>query len=160
MSIETGQPIPSATVNRMRDERVEPVDTAELFAGRKMVLFGVPGAFTPTCSEEHLPGYVKLLPAFRERGVDVACVSVNDAFVMDAWAKMLHVPPEIFMLADGNGDFVRALGLEMDGTDFGMGLRARRFALYAEDGIARQVHVEAPGEFSVSSAEAMLNAIA
>lgn len=159
MTIQIGDRLPRATLNRM-GESVETVDTDEFFGGRKVVLFAVPGAFTPTCSEKHLPGYVRHLRQFRERGIDVACLSVNDAFVMDAWGKSLHVPPELAMLADGNGAFVKALGLEMDGTAFGMGLRARRFALYAEDGVVKQLHVEAPGEFSVSSAEAMLEATA
>ncbi len=158
MTIKAGEPIPAVIVNRMHDG-MQSIDTAELFAGRKMVLFGVPGAFTPTCSEHHLPGYVEQLPAFRERGVDVACVSVNDAFVMAAWGEAHQVPDDLYMLADGNGAFVKALGLEMDGTDFGMGLRAQRFALYAEDGVVKSVHVEAPGEFKVSSAAAMLQAI-
>jgi peroxiredoxin len=159
MTIQIGDRIPKATLKRM-GEGVESIDTESLFAGRKLVMFAVPGAFTPTCSERHLPGYVRHLKAFQNRGIDVACVSVNDAFVMDAWGKSQHVPPKLMMLADGNGAFMKALGLEMDGTAFGMGLRARRFALYAEDGVVKQLHVEAPGEFSVSSAEAMLEATA
>jgi peroxiredoxin len=158
MTIKIGDRIPPAVLNRLKDG-VQAVSTDELFAGRKVVLFAVPGAFTPTCSERHLPGYVQRFDDFRRRGVDVACMAVNDAFVMDAWAKSQHAPDDLIMLADGNGTFTRAMGLEMDGTGFGMGLRAQRFALYAEDGIVRILHVEAPGEFKVSSAEAMLEAL-
>ena len=153
--IQVGDTIPQATVNVL-DDGVQAVDTRELFDGRKVVMFAVPGAFTPTCSAKHLPGYVQHLDDFKERGVDVVCLSVNDAFVMGAWARDQSVPAGIRMLADGNGAFTRALGLELDATPFGMGLRAKRFALYAEDGVVRQLHVEAPGEFKVSAAEYML----
>ena len=158
MTIQTGDRIPSATLARLRDG-VQPVTTDEIFSNRKVVLFGVPGAFTPTCSERHLPGYVENLEAFRQRDIDVACLAVNDAFVMGAWAKSQQVPDELAMLADGNGEFVKALGLEMDATKFGMGVRGKRFALYAEDGVVKNIAVEAPGEFKVSSAEAVLEAI-
>jgi peroxiredoxin len=124
------------------------------------VLFAVPGAFTPTCSAKHLPGYVEKFDEFGQRGIDVACLSVNDAFVMGAWAKDQNVPAGVHMLADGNGAFTRALGLELDATAFGMGLRAKRFALYAEDGVVKQLHVEAPGEFKVSSADYVLEHLA
>ncbi|HEY8681918.1 MAG TPA: peroxiredoxin, partial [Rhodanobacter sp.] len=116
--------------------------------------------FTPTCSNKHLPGYVRHFEDFRSRDIELMCLAVNDGHVMRAWAESQHVPAGLLMLADGNADFVRALGLELDGTSFGMGLRARRFALYAEDGVVRLLHIEAPGEFRVSSAEAMLTAIA
>jgi len=119
----------------------------------------VPGAFTPTCSEKHLPGFVEHYQQFRQRGIEVICMAVNDAFVMKAWAKDRGVPEGLLMLADGNGDFAKSLGLEMDASKFGMGMRSKRFALYAEDGVVKQVHVEAPGEFKVSSAEAMLAAV-
>ncbi len=155
MTIKEGDKIPAATLNMLKDG-VQAISTDELFAGRKVVLFAVPGAFTPTCSAKHLPGYVAKAGEFAARGVDVACLSVNDAFVMGAWAKNQDVPDSIHMLADGNGAFTRALGLELDATAFGMGLRAKRFALYAEDGVVKQVHVEAPGEFKVSSAEYVL----
>ncbi|HLU13632.1 MAG TPA: peroxiredoxin [Arenimonas sp.] len=155
MAIQVGDRIPHAVLNVLRDG-VQPVETSELFAGRKVVLFAVPGAFTPTCSAKHLPGYVQHLEEFRRRGVEVACMAVNDAFVMGAWARDQNVPKAIHMLADGNGEFTRALGLELDASGFGMGLRAKRFALYAEDGVVRQLHVEAPGEFRVSSAEYVL----
>jgi peroxiredoxin len=155
MAIQVGDPIPEATLNELNDG-VQAVSTGELFAGRKVVLFAVPGAFTPTCSAKHLPGYVEHMAKFAARGVDVACLSVNDAFVMGAWARDQHVPAGLHMLADGNGAFTRALGLELDATPFGMGLRAKRFALYAEDGVVRQLHVEAPGEFKVSAADYVL----
>ena len=155
MAIQIGDRIPQAVLNVLRDG-VQPVDTNELFGGRKVVLFAVPGAFTPTCSAKHLPGYVRHLDQFRARGIEVACMAVNDAFVMGAWARDQDVPEAIHMLADGNGEFTRALGLELDASGFGMGLRAKRFALYAEDGEVKQLHVEAPGEFRVSSAEYVL----
>ncbi|MGN6519300.1 MAG: peroxiredoxin [Dokdonella sp.] len=155
MTIEVGEPIPAATLNILKDG-VQTITTAEIFDGRKVVLFCVPGAFTPTCSERHLPGFVEHHGEFRARGIDVACIAVNDAFVMDAWAKAQHVPDGMLMLADGNGDFTRALGLEMDATKYGMGMRGRRYALYAENGVVRHLAVEAPGEFKVSSADAML----
>ena len=155
MTIQIGDRIPAATLNVLKDG-VQSLSTQELFADRKVVMFSVPGAFTPTCSERHLPGYVEQFEAFQQRGIDVACIAVNDAFVMDAWAKTQHVPDGLKMLADGNGAFVQALGLEMDASKFGMGLRGKRFALYAEDGVVKKLAVEAPGEFKVSSAEAML----
>ena len=155
MTIQVGDRIPAANLNVLRDG-VQAITSAQIFDGRKVVLFSVPGAFTPTCSERHLPGYIEQFDAFRQRGIDVACIAVNDAFVMDAWAKTQHVPDGLLMLADGNGAFTQALGLEMDATRFGMGLRGKRFALYAEDGVVNKLNVEAPGEFKVSSAEAML----
>lgn len=158
MTIQIGDHIPQATFAVLRDG-VQQVTTDDVFMDRKVVLFGVPGAFTPTCSEKHLPGYVEHYPEFRRRGIKVACMSVNDAFVMKAWADQHQVPEGMLMLADGNGEFAKALGLEMDSSRFGMGLRAKRFALYAEDGVVKVLHVEAPGEFRVSGAEAMLAAI-
>src|SRR5688572_12469059 len=159
MTIQVGDRIPDATLNTFRDGAVQPIGTDEVFGGRDVVLFAVPGAFTPTCSARHLPGYVENIDAFRAKGFDVACLSVNDAYVMDAWAKSQGVPDDITMLADGNGDFARALGLELDATKFGMGVRAKRFALVAKDGVVQQVLVEAPGEFKVSSAEHVLEQI-
>lgn len=158
MSIRVGERIPHATLTRIRDE-VDVVSSEQIFDDRKVLLFAVPGAFTPTCSEEHLPGYIRHMAQFRERDVEVACMAVNDAFVMRAWARDQDVPGDLVMLADGNGEFTRALGLELDGTGFGMGLRSQRFALYAEDGVVRILNVEAPGEFRVSGAEAMLEAL-
>ena len=156
MTIQVGDRIPAATLNVLRDG-VQAISTDEVFAGRKVVLFSVPGAFTPTCSAKHLPGYVERIDEFRRRGYMVACMAVNDAFVMSAWAKQQDVPDDVLMLADGNGAFAKALGLELDATAFGMGLRSKRFALVAEDGVVRQLHVEAPGEFRVSSAEHVLS---
>ena len=153
--IQTGDRIPQTTLNVLRDG-VQAINTDEIFAGKNVVLFSVPGAFTPTCSAKHLPGFVDRLDQFRQNGVEVACMAVNDAFVMDAWSKNQNVPPTLMMLADGNGAFTRSLGLEMDASAFGMGLRSKRFALYAEDGVVKKLLVEAPGEFKVSSAEAVL----
>ncbi|OOG46970.1 peroxiredoxin [Rhodanobacter sp. C01] len=159
MTIQPGDHLPDVAITVI-DGDIQPRTAAELFDGRKVVLFAVPGAFTPTCSNRHLPGYVEHYQAFADRGVTVMCLAVNDAYVMQAWAQAQHVPQGLLMLADGNGSFTRALGLELDGTSYGMGLRARRFALYAEDSVVRQLHVEAPGEFRVTSATAMLEAIA
>ena len=158
MTIKPGEHLPQVTLQRI-GEGVETLDTRALFDGRKVLLFAVPGAFTPTCSEKHLPGYVEHFDAFRERGIEVVCMSVNDPFVMQAWGQSQHVPEGLQMLADGNGDFTRALGLEMDASAYGMGTRSKRFAIYAEDGVVRQVLVEAPGEFRVSSAEHVLSLI-
>lgn len=155
MTIQIGDTIPEVTLKHIHDG-VRVIDTPTLFSGKKVLLFAVPGAFTPTCSEHHLPGYVERFDDFRKRGIDVACVAVNDPFVMQAWGDSVDVPHGLQMLADGNADFVRALGLEMDASAYGMGLRARRFALYAEDGVVRHLFVEAPGEFKVSSAEHVL----
>ena len=155
MTIHVGDRIPQATLNYLKDG-VQAINTDELFAGKKVVLFAVPGAFTPTCSAKHLPGYIDKLDEFSKRGIEVACLSVNDAFVMGAWAKHQNVPENVHMLADGNGTFTKALGLELDATPFGMGLRSKRFALYVEDGVVKQIHVEAPGEFKVSAAEYVL----
>jgi len=155
MTIQAGDRLPEVPLQRIRDG-IETVDTGNLFEGRKMVIFAVPGAFTPTCSEKHLPGFVAHFDEFRDKGVGVACLAVNDPFVMQAWGQSQHVPDGLLMLADGNGDFTRALGLEMDASAYGMGTRAKRFAIYAEDGVAKNVLVEAPGEFRVSSADYIL----
>ena len=155
MSIQPGERIPEAILQYVADG-VHKIDTLTLFEGRKLVLFSVPGAFTPTCSERHLPGFIQHFQAFRKRGIDVACMAVNDPFVMQAWGESQHVPDGMRMLADGNAEFTRALGLEMDASGFGMGTRSKRFALYAEDGVVRELFVEAPGEFRVSSAENVL----
>ncbi len=156
MTIQIGQSIPDLEIKAIVDGQIQSMPSASLFAHRKVVLFAVPGAFTPTCSNKHLPGYVQHFAEFQQRGVDVLCMAVNDAYVMQAWARDQQVPPGMVMLADGNASFTRALGLELDGTAYGMGLRSRRFALYAEDGVVRQLCLEAPGEFRASSAEAML----
>lgn len=155
MSIQVGDKLPSATLNYLKDG-VQAITTAELFDNKKVVLFAVPGAFTPTCSAKHLPGYVEKMADFSKHGIEVACLSVNDAFVMGAWAKNQEVPESLHMLADGNGEFTKAMGLELDATAFGMGLRAKRFALYAENGVVKNVFVEAPGEFKVSAADYVL----
>ncbi len=155
MTIQVGERIPEVPLQRIR-EGVEIIDTPTLFDGKKVVLFAVPGAFTPTCSERHLPGYVQHFDQFKARGIDVLCMSVNDPFVMQAWGQSQHVPDGLLMLADGNADFTRALGLELDASAYGMGKRSRRFALYAENGTVKKLFVEAPGEFKVSSAEHML----
>ena len=156
MSIQPGDRLPEIPLQRIR-EGVETVDVHTLFDGKQVVLFAVPGAFTPTCSERHLPGFVEKFDAFRQRGVEVLCLSVNDPFVMKAWGESQHVPEGLQMLADGNGEFTRALGLEMDASGYGMGTRARRFAMFVDDGVVKQLHVEAPGEFRVSSAEYVLD---
>ncbi|GMV30683.1 MAG: hypothetical protein AMXMBFR59_28080 [Rhodanobacteraceae bacterium] len=158
MTISVGARIPSATLNVLKDG-VQAISTDEIFAGRKVVLFSVPGAFTPTCSAKHLPGYVEKFSEFQSRGIDVACMAVNDAYVMKAWAKDQNVPEPFIMLADGNANLARVLGLEMDASAFGMGVRSKRFALYAEDGVVKALNVEAPGEFKVSSAQAMLDTL-
>lgn len=155
MAIQPGDRIPEANLQHIRNG-VEVIDTPTVFSGKRVVLFAVPGAFTPTCSEKHLPGYIAHFERFRERGIEVACLSVNDPFVMQAWGKSQHAPEGLSMLADGNGEFARSLGLEMDASAYGMGMRARRFSLYAEDGVVKLINVEAPGEFRVSSAEHML----
>ncbi|HIY72041.1 MAG TPA: peroxiredoxin [Candidatus Luteimonas excrementigallinarum] len=155
MPIQIGDPIPEVVLKHI-DDGIQAIDTPTLFEDRKVVLFAVPGAFTPTCSERHLPGFVEHFEQFRARGVEVACMAVNDPFVMQAWGKSLDVPHGLRMLSDGNGDLTRAMGLEMDGSAYGMGLRAKRFALYAEDGVVKQLFIEAPGEFKVSSAEHVL----
>ncbi len=158
MTIQIGDTIPDVSINAVKDG-IQAVNTVDFFAGRKTVLFAVPGAFTPTCSAKHLPGYIEHAKAFAAKGYDIACLSVNDAFVMQAWADSQSCPAEITMLADGNGVFVKSLGLELDATGFGMGLRAKRFAMLVDDGKITQLFVEAPGEFDVSSAESVLSAL-
>ena len=155
MTIQVGDTIPSATLNAVRDG-VQAIDASEFFANRKVVLFAVPGAFTPTCSAKHLPGFIQHIAEFKAKGYAVACLSVNDAFVMSAWGKSQEAPAEIELLADGNAEFTKALGRELDASAFGRGLRAQRFALVADDGIVTHLFVEAPGEFSVSAAESVL----
>lgn len=158
MTIQIGERVPEVVLQVLR-EGVEQIDTRTLFDHCRRVLFGVPGAFTPTCSERHLPGYVEHFDAFRQRGIEVACLSVNDPFVMQAWGQSQGVPQDLLMLADGNAEFVRALGLHMDASSYGMGTRSRRFALFVDHGVVRQVEVEAPGEFRVTSAEHMLTLV-
>lgn len=156
MSIQAGERVPDAILQYVHDG-VQKIDTHTLFEGNKLLLFAVPGAFTPTCSERHLPGFVEHFDAFQSKGIGVACMAVNDPFVMHAWGESQHVPQGLRMLSDGNGEFTRALGLEMDASAYGMGTRSKRFALYVENGVVQQVFVEAPGEFRVSSAENVLS---
>ena len=158
MTIQIGDRIPEVNIKRI-NESIETIDTPTFFEGKKIVLFSVPGAFTPTCSEKHLPGYVALFDAFRDKGIGVACMSVNDPFVMKAWAASQNAPAEMEILADGNGEFAKALGLEMDASAYGMGIRSKRFAMLVDNGVVRQLEVEAPGEFRVSSAEHMLTLV-
>ncbi len=155
MSIHVGDRIPEVTLKRI-GQGIETLDTLTLFDGRRVVLFAVPGAFTPTCSAQHLPGYVQHFADFRQRGIDVFCMAVNDPFVMKAWGESQHVPDGLQMLSDGNGEFTRALGLEMDASSSGMGLRSRRFALHVDNGVVRQTFIEEPGQFEVSSAQYVL----
>ena len=157
MAIQTGDAIPSVKVMQASAEGPKEVDTAALLGGGTVVLFGVPGAFTPTCSARHLPGFVQQAEALKAKGVaTVACVAVNDAFVMQAWARDQGVEDKVVMLADGGAAFTKALGLEQDLTARGLGIRAQRFALLAKDGRATYVGVEEPGAFDVSSAEAVM----
>ncbi|MGE7136422.1 peroxiredoxin [Luteibacter sp. NPDC031894] len=158
MTIAVGDRLPEATLAVFEDG-IKTVTSTDVLGQGKVVLFAVPGAFTPTCSNKHLPGFMQHMEDFRERGIKVACLSVNDAFVMHAWGDSQGVPDDLLMLADGNATFSQALGLELDGTKNGMGIRAKRFALYAEDGVVKILHVEAPGEFRVSTAESILEAI-
>ncbi|RMF15334.1 MAG: peroxiredoxin [Alphaproteobacteria bacterium] len=157
MTIQPGERLPDVTLTRMGPNGPEPVRISELTKGRKVVIFALPGAFTPTCSAKHLPGFLDKLDEIRARGVDtVACLSVNDAFVMDAWARDQGVDGRIEMLADGNAEFTRAVGLEMDASGFGMGVRSQRYAMIVNDGVVEKLFVEKPGEFAVSSAEYVL----
>jgi glutaredoxin/glutathione-dependent peroxiredoxin len=157
MTIKAGERMPKGTLKRMTKEGPKDFSTDELFKGKVVVLFSVPGAFTPTCDAKHLPGFVQLADQIRAKGVDtIACMAVNDVFVMNAWGKASGVGDRILMLADGNGEYARALGLELDAKGFGMGTRGQRFALIVRDGVATQVNVEAPGQFKVSAAEYLL----
>ena len=159
MAIQEGDKLPAATLHTMRDGKPTPVTTDELFAGKKVVVFAVPGAFTPTCSQAHLPGFVVNADAIKAKGVDdIVCLSVNDAFVMGAWGDNANAE-ELTMVGDGNGDFTKAVGLEMDGSGFGLGSRSQRYAMIVEDGTVTKLSVEAPGKFEVSSAEAILAAL-
>jgi peroxiredoxin len=157
MTIKVGDRMPEGNFGIMTKEGPGSISTGDLFKGKRVVLFSVPGAFTPTCSMNHLPGYVKLADEIRAKGVDtIACMAVNDTFVMDAWGKDRQAGDKVTMLADGNGTYAKALGLELDASGFGMGLRSQRFAIVAQDGIVRQLYVEAPREFKVSAAEHVL----
>ena len=156
MTISKGDKLPDATLVKATAEGPEKIQASDFFAGRKVALFSVPGAFTPTCSARHLPGYVDKAAELKAKGVDeIACTAVNDAFVMGAW-KEAAGSGDITMLADGNGDFAKAVGLTMDGSGFGMGTRGQRYSMIVDDGVVTELNVEAPGDFNVSSAEHML----
>jgi peroxiredoxin (alkyl hydroperoxide reductase subunit C) len=160
MAIQVGDKIPAVGLMTMGGDGPEPVDTAKYFAGRKVVVFSVPGAFTPTCSAKHLPGFIDKIDAIKGKGVDaVACLAVNDPFVMGAWAKDQGAEGKVDMLADGSAKFTTALGLEMDLIERGLGMRGQRFAMVVEDGTVTHLAVEEPGDFSVSSADAVIEAL-
>ena len=157
MAINVGDAVPEMTLVKATADGPAPITTAELFGGRTVALFSVPGAFTPTCSARHLPGYVEHADSLKAKGVDeVVCVSVNDAFVMAAWGKSAHADGKVTMIADGNGDFSKALGLTFDGSAYGMGLRGQRFSMLVKDGRVAQLNIEPPGAFGVSSAEHLM----
>ncbi|AMK23566.1 peroxiredoxin [Sphingobium sp. SJ10-10] len=160
MTISKGDRIPSTTFVKMTENGPEQVASDEYFAGRTVALFSVPGAFTPTCSARHLPGFVDKAEELKGKGVDeIACTAVNDAFVMGAWSKSANADGKVTMLADGNADFAQAVGLTMDGSKFGMGTRGQRFSMIVKDGVVSELNVEAPGDFKVSSAEYLLEQI-
>ena len=158
--VQPGDRLPEVVVQQITDKGIEKSDTLALFGSGRSVIFAVPGAFTPTCSERHLPGFVQHFDEFRRRGYDVACMAVNDPFVMQAWMKSAGVPEGMVMVADGNAELARALGLELDASAYGMGIRSKRFAMVIADGTVEQVLVEAPGEFRVSTAENLLEVTA
>lgn len=158
MTIKVGDRLPSGTFTTPGPEGPQKITAEQLFAGKKVVLFSVPGAFTPTCDARHLPGFIQHAADFKAKGVDtVACMAVNDVFVMKAWAKASAVDGTVTMLADGNAEYSKALGLELDATGFGMGIRGQRFAIVAVDGVVKGLYIEGPGEFKVSSAEHVLS---
>ncbi|MGH8188542.1 MAG: peroxiredoxin [Steroidobacteraceae bacterium] len=157
MPIKIGDKMPSGTLTIATKDGPQKVNADEFFKGRKVVLFSVPGAFTPTCDAKHLPGFVEQAEEIRRKGVGaIACLSVNDAFVMKAWGKSQNTEGKVEMLADGNGEYTQALGLELDATGYGMGTRGQRFSLVVDNGVVKQVNVEQKGEFKVSSAEHVL----
>lgn len=157
MSIKVGDTLPKVTFMKATPDGPQPVDSEDFFRGRKVALFSVPGAFTPTCSARHLPSFVDKAEELKAKGVDeIACTAVNDAFVMGAWGKSADATDKVTMLADGNGEFAKAVGLEMDAAKFGMGGRGQRFSMVVDDGVVEQLNVEEPGAYNVSSAEHML----
>jgi len=157
MAISVGDKIPDVTVQTMGPDGPRPISTREVFDGQRVVLFGVPGAFTPTCSDHHLPGFVLRSEEILKKGVDrIVCTAVNDVFVMDAWGKVREVGDKVLMLADGNGDLARALGLEQDSSRWGMGRRSRRYAALVENGVVKSFHLEEPGKLEVSTADVIL----
>ena len=160
MTIQAGDKLPEATFKVMTANGPEDLTRDGLCAGKTVVIFALPGAFTPTCSAKHLPGFIDKAAELRDKGVDsIACLSVNDAFVMGAWGKDKGAGDDVIMLADGNADFTKALGLELDASGFGMGIRSQRYAMVVKDGVVTTLNVEAPGAFEVSSAEAILAAL-
>lgn len=160
MTIKVGETIPHVTFVKATADGPQPVDSESFFKGRKVAVFSVPGAFTPTCSARHLPSFVEKADALKAKGVDeIACTAVNDAFVLKAWAESAGATDKVTMLADGNGEFAKAVGLEMDGSKFGMGQRGQRYSMVVEDGVVRQLNVEEPGAYNVSSADYMLEQI-
>ncbi len=157
MTIAVGERVPAGKFKTPTADGPQEISTSELFDGKRVLFFAVPGAFTPTCDARHLPGYVEHADDIRARGVDtIVCMSVNDVFVMKAWGKSSGADGKVLMLADGNGDYARALGLVLDASGFGMGQRAQRFAMVVKDGVVEQLHVEAPGKFEVSAADYLL----
>lgn len=157
MTISVGDRLPETTFMTMTADGPNPLSSTDVFSGKTVALFALPGAFTPTCSAKHLPGFIEQAAEIKGRGVDtIACLSVNDVFVMGAWGEQQGAGNDVMMLADGNGEFAKAVGLEMDGTGFGMGIRAQRFSMLVKDGVVTELNVEAPGEFNVSSAEHIL----
>ena len=157
MTIKAGDKLPETTFTKPTENGPEAVSSADFFKGRKVALFSVPGAFTPTCSAKHLPGFIEKAAELKARGIDeIACTAVNDAFVMGAWSKNAGAGEAVTMLADGNGAFAEAIGLTMDGSKFGLGTRGQRFSMIVDDGVVTELNVEAPGEFKVSTAEHML----
>jgi peroxiredoxin len=159
MAIKVGDKVPSAKVKLVTADGAKDADIAELLAGKKAVVFAVPGAFTPLCSAQHLPGFVNNAAAFKAKGAQVFCVSVNDGWVMAAWGKDKNVGDAVTLIADGSANFTKAMGLELDGTGFGLGMRSQRYAFVADDGVIKHLAVEAPMKFEVSSAEAVLKAL-
>ena len=158
MTIKVGDRVPDATFMTMTADGPQQLTSAQLFGGKKVALFALPGAFTPTCSARHLPGYKEKAEDFKAKGVDtIACLSVNDAFVMSAWGEDQNVGDKVVMLADGNAEFTKQVGLEMDGSKFGMGTRSQRYSMLVDDGVVKELNVEQPGEFKVSAAEFMLD---
>ena len=160
MTVKVGDKVPSATLKYLSPEGPKEITTDELFNGKKVALFAVPGAFTPTCSQRHLPGYVDKHADLKSKGVDtIACVSVNDAFVMGAWGKDQNCGDKVMMLADGSGDFTRAVGLELDLTKGGLGKRSQRYSMLVDNGVIKSLNVEAAGKFEVSDADTMLKGL-
>ena len=157
MTIAKGDNVPNVQVMIATSEGPNAVQTGDFFAGKKTAFFALPGAYTPTCSAQHLPGFVDNAAALKEKGVDqIVCMSVNDAFVMGAWGESQNASEKVVMMADGNAEFAKALGLELDASGFGMGTRSQRFSMIVSDGVVEEVNVEQPGAFEVSSAEHML----